>query len=256
MKSRWDTVQVDGNPMRVYSAVPDAPGPHPGVVVIQHASGVDVFTQTMVDRLTHEGYAAAAPDLYHRQDDNILKEVANLPPEQRMAKIRTKMERFRDPEITADVTAAAEYLRGHVDAKAGPIGITGFCMGGRVTYLAAATVPGLAAAAVFYGGTMLKPWGDGPSPFDLTANIACPLIGFFGGDDTNPSPDDVQKISAELDKHGKSHTFHSYPGAGHAFQNFENPTSYRKEASQDSWEKLLAFFQEHLKARVVAAAGE
>ena len=256
MKSRWDTLQVDNDPMRVYVSLSDTPGPHPGVVVIQHIQGVDVFTQTMVDRLAHEGYAAAAPEIYHRQKDNILQEVISLPPEQRTAKLRTKLDKFKDTEVTADVAATVEYLQQLPDSEVGPVGITGFCMGGRVVYLAAATVPSLQAAAVFYGGNIMKPWGDGPSPFDLTANIGCPLIGFFGEDDANPSPEDVEKISVEMDKHNKAHDFHSYPGAGHAFQNFENTNTYRAEASRDSWDRLLAFFQENLKARVGAAAAE
>src|SRR5947208_1498802 len=111
--------------------------------------------------------------------------------------------------------------------------------------------PGAAwrAAGVFYGGNIMKPWGDTPTPFDLTREIACPLIGFFGAEDGNPPPDDVKKIDAELTKHGKPHEFHTYEGAGHAFLNFSNPERYREKQGADAWTKMLAFLDRHLPRR-------
>jgi carboxymethylenebutenolidase len=104
------------------------------------------------------------------------------------------------------------------------------------------------AAGVFYGGNILQAWGDGPSPFELTPQIACPLIGFFGLEDTNPSPADVDRIDAELARHGKPHEFHRYPGAGHAFLNFTNAERYRPEPAKDAWQRMLAFLDRHLKS--------
>ncbi|TMQ22030.1 MAG: dienelactone hydrolase family protein [Candidatus Rokuibacteriota bacterium] len=95
----------------------------------------------------------------------------------------------------------------------------------------------------------MKPWGDTPTPFDLTREIACPLIGFFGAEDGNPSPDDVKKIDAELTKHGKPHEFHTYEGAGHAFLNFTNAERYREKQGADAWTKMLAFLDRHLTRR-------
>ena len=123
-------------------------------------------------------------------------------------------------------------------------------MGGRITYLLAGARPAAwRAAGVFYGGNIMKPWEEGPapSPFDLTAQIACPVVGFFGADDTNPSPDDVKKIDAELTKHGKPHEFHMYEGAGHAFLNFMNAERHRPKQAAEAWPKMLAFLDRHLK---------
>src|SRR5207244_5329773 len=97
------------------------------------------------------------------------------------------------------------------------------------------------AAGVFYGGNIMKPWGEGPAPFDLTKAIAAPMIGFFGLDDTNPSPADVDTIDAELSRHGKAHEFHRYESAGHAFLNFTNAERYRPSQAKDAWEKMLTF---------------
>jgi carboxymethylenebutenolidase len=73
------------------------------------------------------------------------------------------------------------------------------------------------------------------------------MIGFFGLDDTNPSPADVDTIDAELSRHGKTHEFHRYEGAGHAFLNFTNADRYRPSQAKDAWEKMLAFLGRHLK---------
>ena len=86
----------------------------------------------------------------------------------------------------------------------------------------------------------------GPSPFERASGIPCPMIGFFGMEDTNPSPDDVNKIDAELTRLKKWHEFHRYNNTGHAFQNFRD-VRYRERAARGLWAELLAFFTEHLK---------
>src|SRR5438552_3686877 len=103
------------------------------------------------------------------------------------------------------------------------------------------------AAGVFDGGNIMKPWGDVPAPFELTKQIACPVVGFFGLDDTNPSPGDVDRIDAELSRLGKTHEFHRYEGAGHAFLNFSNAERYRPEPAKDAWAKMLGFLERQLK---------
>jgi len=84
-------------------------------------------------------------------------------------------------------------------------------------------------------------------PIELARNIACPVIGIFGNDDENPSPADVDDLDAALSDAGVEHEFHRYDGAGHGFQNFADENRYRKEATEDSWRKVLAFFDKNLK---------
>jgi carboxymethylenebutenolidase len=233
--ARWDTIQADGHPMRVYVDAPAGAGAAPGVVVIQHGPGVDRFIEDRVEDLARHGYAAAAPDLYHRQPAD-------------GSDMMARMGRLRDREIVIDVDATIAHLRRLPDARVGDLAVLGFCMGGRVTYMLAGARPAVwRAAGVFYGGNIMKPWGDRPTPFDLTREIACPVIGFFGAEDGNPSPDDVKTIDAELTKHGKPHEFHMYDGAGHAFLNFTNPDRYREKQAADAWPKMLAFLARHLK---------
>jgi carboxymethylenebutenolidase len=101
---------------------------------------------------------------------------------------------------------------------------------------------------VFYGGNIMKAWGDGPTPFDLTPYVHCPIAGFFGNEDANPSPADVDRLSTQLDKYRKAHEFHRYDGAGHAFLNFGNPVTYREGPARDAWQKLIPFLQRHLQS--------
>jgi carboxymethylenebutenolidase len=238
--ARWDTTQVDGNPMRVLMGLPAGGGTAPGIVVIEHGPGLDRFMEDRVDDLARHGYVAAAPDLYHRQPDD-------------GADMMARIGRLRDGEILTDADATIAHLRRLSDVRVGDLAVLGFCMGGRITYLLAGARPAAwRAAGVFYGGNIMRPWGDGPAPFDLTAKIACPLIGFFGNDDANPSAADVDKIDAELSRHGKAHEFHRYDGAGHAFLNFTNAERFRPGPAKEAWAKMLDFLDRHLKTGMAA----
>ena len=220
MTVSWESTQVGGSTMRIYTGLPAGAGPHPVVLVAQHRGGVDAQIQDAVHRLRRAGYVALAPELFHRQP-------ADTDPMQRTSLLR-------DEEILADLQASLVHLRGmpQVARGLGPVGIIGFCMGGRVAYLAAGSMPELQAAVVFYGGNLGKALGEGPSPFERTAHVQCPVLGLCGADDTNPSPEDVQRLSAEMTRLGKWHEFHSYRDAGHAFQDFLVPTRYRERASR------------------------
>jgi carboxymethylenebutenolidase len=233
MSGSFEVLAVDGSDMRAYLALPrPGPGPAPGVVVCMHAPGVDGFIRGIVDRLEAEGFGAIAPDLYHRQPESEESPLA------RMAKLR-------DDEILRDLDAATSRLRGLDGIAADRTGVVGFCMGGRLSYLDAAHDAQLRAAVVFYGGNIMVPWGDGPAPFEQTARISCPLLGLFGEEDGNPSPDDVAKIDAELERLEKPHDFVSYAGAGHAFLNEARP-SFRAEAAADAWSRCVAWLRRHL----------
>lgn len=235
MASRWDTVDTSDGGMRSYISAPPNEGIHPVVIVIQHAGGVDEFIRSMSDRFAAEGFLAVAPDLYHREDPGTSDDAM------------TRMGRLRDANIVLDVSAAVEHTAGLAAVSGDRVGVTGFCMGGRVAYLMAASNPAFKASVVFYGGNIMVPWGKGPAPFELSSQIACPVLGLFGQDDPNPNPADVAKIDAELTRLGKEHEFHSYPGAGHAFMNEARP-SYREEAARDAWRRCIEWFGRHLKS--------
>lgn len=240
MASSWETVNVDGRDMEVYFSKPDQPGPFPAVIVSQHGGGVDQFIQEMSDRLAAEGYAAAAPNLFHRYTEDMLADRSK------------RVQYMSDPEIVADISATVDFLQGHQSVIGERIGITGFCMGGRVTWLAAATNPLLMAAAPYYGGNLLVTWGQGTNtPFDLSVGINCPILFHFGEIDENPSQGDMRKLDDELTRLGKTHRFYTYPGADHAFMDY-TAARYQKAASEISWPRTLEFFARHLKQEKAA----
>ena len=186
--------------MRIHVSVPDGPGPFAALIVMQHQGGVDQFVQDMTRRLAGAGYLAAAPDLYHRDGPDCKDDLV------------TRRSRLSDRRIVNDLNASVGYLQSHSAADKKRIGIIGFCMGGRIVYLAAATIPAFKAAVAYYPGSTFRAWGrDLPSPFERTEEIHCPLQGHFGADDANPSPQDVVKLDAELAKFNNPMSFTRTP---------------------------------------------
>jgi carboxymethylenebutenolidase len=227
------TTTVDGNPMSVHLARPKGfAGPRPTVLVLHHKWGVDEFTQDRVTRLAEAGYLAAAPDFFHRT-------TGGDPDGHGKAML--------DSQIIADAAAALDAVKAAAPVQENACATLGHCMGGRMSFLIASSHPVFAAAVVYYGGSMFASRGNGPTPFERLPGLHCPVIGFFGNDDKNPSPDDVEKFDSELTRLGVRHTFHRYDGAGHGFQNPLNPVSYREAQARDAWGKTLAFLATELK---------
>ncbi len=234
-----ETIEIDGSPMEMLVFVPQGGGPFPGVVVAQHLPiahmGLerDPFTIDVGERLAGAGYACVIPYIFHW-----------WPAEEDIA---VKREEFRDDRTVLDMDAAYGWLAGMAQVDGGRIGIIGHCWGGRVAWLAACHNPNYKAAAVLYGGRIKVAMGpNGIAPIELANRIPCPVIGIFGNDDENPSPADVDDLAAALSKAGVEHEFHRYDGAGHGFQDSVNEDRYRKDATADSWDKLLAFFADRL----------
>ena len=240
MNYEIETVDVDDSPMEVFVFQPKGEGPHPALVLAQHIpvghTGIenDEFTLRTAERFAEHGYVVAAPFIFHwwPKDEDMM----------------VKAKETRDDHTVLDIMAAFDLLRAHPRVDAEKIGIAGHCWGGRVAWLGACHIPELAACAVFYGGRIKLALGEGhPPAIELAGNINCPVAGFFGNEDQNPTPEDVDDYAAALDEAGVKYTFHRYDGAGHAFQNFPTPDRYRETQSEDAWDKVLAFFESELK---------
>ena len=233
-------VEVLGKPMEVFLFPPKGEGPRPGILLAQHIpmghTGIenDKFTLATAQRLADNGFFVAVPFLFHWWPKEELMEI--------------KKAESRDEWMVADMQAGYRLLTRQEGVDPARIGVVGHCWGGRVAWLAACHLPELKALAVFYGGNIKKGLGErSVPPIELTPRIPCPVIGFFGNEDSNPSPDDVEDYGAALSDAGISHEFHQYEGAGHAFQNFPAPERYREQASEDAWAKLLVFLKEKLQ---------
>ena len=235
MRTTTETLTVSGNPMPTFIAAPEGSGPHPAVVVMCHIGGVDEFTRDRCQRLAAEGYVAAAPDIFHYypwfEDRN-----------ERRASLR-------DERMVQDIEAAIDHIVATAGADERRLAILGHCLGGRTALLGAVCVPRFKTLVMYYGGRTMNAWGEGrKSPFDMIGNIKGPVAGFFGDHDTGPSPEDVNKIEAEMKRHGIKTEFHRYSDAGHAFQDFTEPARYHKPSADDAWTKTLAFLERNLKS--------
>jgi carboxymethylenebutenolidase len=234
------TVQLntsDGK-MDAYVAQPKDGGSYPGVVVIQEAFGINDHIKKVTQRIAAEGYVAIAPDIFHRETERII-------PYAEMPKAIATMQRVVDSKAMEDVGAAIAHLKSQNNVKAGSIGVTGFCMGGRLTYLAAAHHANDVKCAVpFYGGAI--PMGN-PSPLSRTREIKCPMLLFFGAKDQLIPKEQVDQIKAELTANKIAFQMEIYPDAGHGFFCDDRAMSYNEAAAKDAWEKTKAFFAQHLK---------
>jgi len=207
---------VTAQALPCYLTRPRTAPPWPGVLVIHEGNGISPQLLRVCERLTGEGYATVAPDLFFRSGG----------PE--AADYGTLIGALQPDELRADLTEAHTRLR---ELGADRIGITGFCLGGTITYRAARWGLDLAAAAPFYGGNIATELGP----------VACPLLLFFGGTDEYIPPKAIEKVRATHPD------VVLYPEAGHGFMR-DGSSSYDPAAATDAWDRLLTFFGQHLRA--------
>ncbi len=218
-----------GGAMPVFVAKPEGAGPFPAILVTHHRGGLDAFTRHVAERYAAIGVLALAPNFYHRRPKG----------EDPVA----SMKHLKDGELVDDINATVRHLLSRQDVRKDRVGIVGHCLGGRTAYLALAWSPIFKAAVLLYHGNVFESRGEGmPAPFDLTSNIHCPILGFFGDEDRNPTPAMVRRLSDELARLGIRHTFRTYSGAGHAFQDHTAP-SYRQAAAEAAWPEMLEFMR-------------
>jgi len=225
------SVKVDGRDMRVLVGEPAGPGPHPAVLLAFHREGYSTFTEDVVETFSGNGYLIAVPDLYHRAEG---------------AGWEVAVKQRRDDNVLADMAAGLAYLKGRKDVDKKRIAIAGHCMGGRISLLVASTWPAeFKACLSYYGGGTMQGWGASRPPVELLGAIACPVAGFFGNDDTNPSPEDANRIEAELERHGIAHEFHRFDGTGHGYM-FRDSENFRARSTDESWRLTFEFLSRTL----------
>ncbi|MGH9021243.1 MAG: dienelactone hydrolase family protein [Acidimicrobiales bacterium] len=242
---RADTITIPGDggdPIEAYFAQPTDVAAAGAVVVIHHLPGYDAGTKEIARRFADHGYLAIIPNLYSR-------DAPGASPDDAAAAVRAKGG-VPDERLVGDVGAAAAFLRSQAAAN-GKVGVIGYCSGGRQSVLSACSLD-LDACVDCYGAYVV---GTAPEAFPirvtslapLLANLSCPLLGLFGGDDQYPSPEQVEELRGLLTAHAKEFEFHSYDGAGHAFFSVDRP-AYRPEAATDAWDKIWEFLGRHLSA--------
>ncbi len=225
----------DGENVRAYWSRPLGAGPHPGLVLIPHMPGWDEFCREASRRFTQHGYSVLCPDIYRKSGTGKPAEVA--------ANVRDNGG-VPDSEVMADTASCLSFLKSQDDSN-GKCGVIGMCSGGRHTFLAACTVEGFDAAVDCWGGAFGSPM-NANAPIDHVDGLNIPLLGIFGNEDFWPSKDEVDRMEAVLKEKGKDYTFYRYDGAGHGIWYYDKPM-YRQEQAMDSWNKAIAFLDDHLK---------
>jgi carboxymethylenebutenolidase len=230
-----------GATVNAYQAVPDGPGPFPGVLVIHHMPGWDSATKEITRRFAADGYNAICPNLYAREG-------LDVDPDDAAAATRAQGG-VPDEQFVGDAGAAIEALRA-LPTSNGKVGVIGYCSGGRHAFLTAVSLP-VDAAVDCYGAFVVGPLPEGfplkiAPIIDKTPELRCPLLGLFGQDDQFPSPEQVDALEEALKANGKTYEFHRYEGAGHAFFSV-NRTAFRPEAALDGWQRIFSWFGTYLK---------
>ncbi len=240
-KAMLETVQliINNSPMDMLVAMPEGGGRHPGILLSHYQHGLGPFTHSNAKFLASEGFVVVAPDHYHHTpgETDLKKRKAGL----------------NDVRLIADMQAATAWLRAHPRVNPEATAILGHCMGGRQTLLGAATVPGFRCAIDCYGGSVMKAHGEGPTVFERLSSIHCPVAGFFGVNDTNPPPEDVRKVEAELQRLGLETDFHIYENTGHAFMD-PDQKRYVEASARDAWTRILAFLKRHTASPTLSPA--
>lgn len=233
-------VPVGSESIPVYRAAPAGRSGLPVVLVISEIFGVHEYIADTARRLAHAGYLALAPDLFVRQGDPLsYGELARL--------LSELVARVPDAQVMQDLDACLDWAGQH-GGDPRRVGVTGFCWGGRHTWLYAAHSPRVRAAVAWYGRlegerTALQP----RHPIDVVAQLKAPVLGLYGGADTGISLESVERMKAALTRGSaaaRASEFVVYPEAPHAFHADYRP-SYREQPARDGWQRCLAWLHRH-----------
>ena len=227
--------------MPAYRAQPAKGGDFPVILVVQEIFGVHEHIKDICRRLARLGYQAIAPELYARQGDP--RQYSAIP--DILAKVVSKVP---DSQVMRDLDACVAWARNNGGDSA-RLGITGFCWGGRITWLYAAHNPGVKAGVAWYGRLVGAAGEMTPKhPLDIAGELKAPVLGLYGGLDQGIPLDTVDKMRAALAAAGnqasQSSSIHVYDNAPHAF-NADYRTSYRKEEADDGWRRMQLWFTQY-----------
>jgi carboxymethylenebutenolidase len=219
-----------------YRAMPATGGPFPVVLVVQEIFGVHEHIKDVCRRFAREGYLAIAPELYARQGD--VSKMADW--KQIISEVVAKVP---DAQVMSDLDATVDWAARSSNGNRDRVAVTGFCWGGRITWLYAAHSPRLKAGVAWYGrlkgeATVLQP----RYPIDLSGDLKAPVLGLYGGQDQGIPLADVEAMRAALKAAGKPSEIVVFPDAGHGFFADYRP-SFKADDAAAGWARCLAWFR-------------
>jgi len=232
-------IPVSDGELVAYAARPAtaAAGGWPTVLVVSEIFGVHEYIQDVCRRLAKLGYLAIAPELFARQGDP--RNLSSIPEIQ--AKITS---RTPDAQVFADLDACVAWA-GRQGGDLQRLAVTGFCWGGRITWLYAAHNPKIRAGVAWYGrlvGTVNEFTPQHPT--DIAGRLPAPVLGLYGGQDAGIPQETIEQMRQALDQGRSASQIHVYPDAPHAFHADYRP-SFRAEAAADGWQRLLEWLKQH-----------
>jgi carboxymethylenebutenolidase len=231
-------IPVADGEIPAYRAMPATGGPFPVVLVVQEIFGVHEHIKDVCRRFAKQGYCAVAPEMYARQGDvSKLTDFKEI-----FAQVVSKVP---DAQVMADLDAAAAWAAKSSSGDPARLGVTGFCWGGRITWLYAAHNPKLTAGVAWYGRLTGQPSELQPRhPIDVAAELEAPVLGLYGGQDQGIPLADVEKMRAALAAAKQPSEIVVFPEAPHGFHADYRP-SFRATDAAEAWRQCLAWFGKH-----------
>jgi carboxymethylenebutenolidase len=231
-------IPVQDGEIPAYRAMPAKGGPFPLILVVQEIFGVHEHIKDICRRLAKEGYMAIAAELYARQGS-----VAGMADIQEI--IGKVVSKVQDAQVMSDLNATVAYAKASGSADTARLGVTGFCWGGRITWLYAEHNPAVKAGVAWYGRLVGDPSPLTPKqPIDLVGDLKAPVLGLYGAADTGIPVDTIEKMRSACQAAGKICEFVIYPDTPHAF-NADYRPSYREGPAKDGWARMLTWFRSH-----------
>ncbi|MBV6322411.1 dienelactone hydrolase family protein [Duganella violaceipulchra] len=231
------TLTVDGVQVPVYRAQPEGKTNLPVILVVSEIFGVHEHIADVARRFAKLGYLALAPDLFVRQGDP--QKAASIAELQRDIISKTP-----DAQVMADLDATVAWAKAN-GGNGDKIGITGFCWGGRITWMYAAHNPSIKAGVAWYGRLMGDSTPVTPRhPVDIAGSLTVPVLGLYGLKDTGITQDSIAAMKAALAKGPNKAVFVVYPNSGHAFH-ADYRASYVEADAKDGWTRLQAWFKQN-----------
>ncbi len=224
--------------LRGYYAAPKSRQPAPAIMVLMEAFGLNDNIKSVCDRLAQAGYAALAPDFYHGQV------FAYQDIQLAIAKLKT----LNDSVVMAEFGKGLDFLKSQKAVLQKGVGVTGFCMGGRYTFLANSVHADRVKAAVsFYGGGIAAQADVAGRQMllDKVTKMQAPIMFMYGSEDSFIMAEEHERITAAMSKAKKRYAVNVFPGAGHGFMS-DRRESYNQPAAEEAWAMTLAFFDRHL----------
>jgi dienelactone hydrolase len=237
IRTGMDSLPTADGLMPAYVCRPAGAGSHAAVIVVMEAFGLNAHIKDVAERIAREGYVTIAPDLFYRFGSPIV-------PYEDVPRALGYIQKFDDAVLMAELGVVIQHLKGRPEVRSDRIGITGFCVGGRIAFLTACRHPAAIKVAVpFYGGGIAA---DTPTaPINLADRIQCPILCFFGETDKMIPMDQVRRLDETLKRLKKTAEVKVYKGAGHGF--FCNDrASFDAGAAQNAWEIMRQWLAKYL----------